>query len=85
VKIERNVPVPEKFGKPLGYPWPAMQICDSILVNVAKCGPSGQRAHKSWATKYAKVRFGESFSALCERLLKAEQARETDRMRKAAA
>lgn len=40
---------------------------------------------KSWATKYAKVRFGESFSALCERLLKAEQARETDRMRKAAA
>lgn len=40
---------------------------------------------KSWATKYAKARFGESFSALCERLLKAEQARENDRMRKAAA
>lgn len=48
MKIERNVPVPEKFGKPLGYPWPEMAIGDSILVNVAKCGPSGQRAHKSW-------------------------------------
>lgn len=40
---------------------------------------------KSWAAKYAKARFGESFSSLCERLLKAEQARESDRMRKAAA
>lgn len=40
---------------------------------------------KTWATKYAKQRFSESFSALCERLLKAEQNRENDRMRKAAA
>ena len=40
---------------------------------------------KSWAAKYAKQRFDESFSALCERLLKAEQNRENDRMRRAAA
>lgn len=40
---------------------------------------------KSWATRYAKTRFSESFSALCERLLKAEQVRENDRMRKATA
>ena len=40
---------------------------------------------KSWAAKYARQRFDESFSALCERLLEAERTRENDRMRKAAA
>jgi len=47
VKIERNIPIPES-SRSLGYPWPKMQIGDSILVNVAKCGSSGVRAHKSW-------------------------------------
>ena len=32
MKIERGIPVPEKTGKPLAYPWPKMRIGDSIVV-----------------------------------------------------
>lgn len=48
MKIERGIPVPEKTGKPLGYPWPKMRVGDSIVVRESTAGRYAFKALRSW-------------------------------------
>ncbi len=66
-KIEKNVPVPEVHSQ-ISFPWPEMEVGDSVLVRVGKGEPIDELKRKvKGSSRYYGIRTGKKFRSLINR------------------